>query len=57
MFEATKKRAQKLQDKGQTVDCNDLLAKEPDRGARRFADDCWTPTKLNRFGSSTAGVI
>ncbi|AWC24969.1 hypothetical protein CO731_04462 [Aminobacter sp. MSH1] len=32
MFDATKKRVQKLQAKGQTVDFNAMLAKEPDRG-------------------------
>lgn len=32
MFDATKKRAQKLEAKGKPVDFNDLLAKEPDPG-------------------------
>jgi putative SOS response-associated peptidase YedK len=32
MFDATKKRAKKLQDKGQQVDFNELLKKEPDSG-------------------------
>lgn len=46
MFDATKKRAQKLQAKGQTVDFNDLLAKEPDRGVtniRETKSKHWAP--------------
>jgi hypothetical protein len=57
-MEATKKRAAKLQAKGQTVDFNDLLRLEPDSGTTNIRNvgsrvPQWTSVRTIKTGPET----